>query len=88
MLRAPFVGTGPFESLRAPMRNVSRADAIAVGNGGKPLDVYAEDSGEHLGLHLAELWELLGDVSDWTVMLAELLTDRGRQRRGDIAVVG
>jgi len=58
------------------MRNMSRADAIAVGDGGEPLDVYAEHPREHFGLHFAELRELLGDMSDRTMMLAELLTDR------------
>lgn len=70
------------------MRNMGRAHAIAVSNGGESLDVYAKHPGEHLCLHFAKLRELLGDVSDWTMMLAKLFTDRRRQRRGDISVLG
>ncbi len=70
------------------MRDVGRADAIAVRDGGEALDVYAEHPREHLGLDFAELREPLGDVRDRTMMLAKLLTDRRRQCRGDITVIG
>ena len=52
------------------------ADTVAVGDGGQPLDVPAEQASEDLGLGLAELGELGRDVRDRTVVLAELVTDR------------
>ena len=61
-------------------RNVSRADAVAVGDGGESLDVDAQHPGEGFGLGLAQLGELLGDVGDRAVVLAELLA--GRRRAG------
>ena len=57
----------------ADMGNMSRADAIAVGDGGQPLDVDTEQAGERRGLHLAQLREPLGHVRHRAVMLAELL---------------
>ena len=55
-------------------RDVSRADAVAVGDGGEPLDVHAEDPREELGLDLAQLREPLRHVSHRAVVLAQLLT--------------
>ena len=54
-------------------RDVTCADAVAVGDGGQPLDVRPEQPGEDLGLGLAQLRELLGDVGDRAVVLAQLL---------------
>ena len=45
---------------------------VAVGQGGQALDVDAEQAGERLGLGLAELGELGGDVLHRAVALAEL----------------
>lgn len=53
-------------------RDVGRAHAIAVGNGGKSLDVAAEQAGECLGLGFAQLWELLGHVGNRAMVLANL----------------
>ena len=63
-----------------------RAYAIAVGDGGEPLDVRAEQSPEHLGLGLAQLGEVGRDVSDWAVVLANLGTAAGMLRRRRVAV--
>ena len=54
-------------------RDVGGADAVAVGDGGQSLDMRAEQAGEDLGLGLAQLRELLGDVRDRAVVLAQLL---------------
>ena len=48
-----------------------------MGDGGQPLDVPAEQPGEDLGLGLAQLGELGGDVGDRAVVLAQLVADRG-----------
>ena len=45
---------------------------VAVGQGGQALDVDAEQARERLGLGLAELGELGGDVLHRAVALAEL----------------
>ena len=67
--------------------DVGGADTVAVGDGGESLDVPAEQSGEDLGLGLAQLRELGRDVRDRAVVLAQLVADRrGRDRRG-VAVV-
>jgi hypothetical protein len=47
-----------------------------VGDRGQPLHVHAEQAGEQLGLHLAQLRELLGHVGHRAVVLAQLLTQR------------
>lgn len=65
---------------------MSRADAVAVGDGGQALDVHAQQPGEEFGLDLAELRELLGDVGDRAVVLTQLLTKRRRLHRRDVAV--
>ena len=67
-------------------RDVGRADTVAVGDGGQPLDVGAEQPGERLGLGLAQLGELLGHVGDRAVVLAQLLTE-GAARAGRGRVV-
>ena len=54
-------------------RDAGGADAVAVGDGGQPLDVGAEHPAEGLGLGLAQLRELVGDVGDRAVVLAQLL---------------
>ncbi len=64
------------------------ADTVAVGDGRQPLDVAAEQPAEHLGLGLAQLRELVGDVRDRAVLLAELLADRVVADRGGVAARG
>ena len=54
-------------------RDAGGADPVAVGDGGQPLDVAAEDPADRLGLGLAQLRELVGDVGDRAVLLAQLL---------------
>jgi hypothetical protein len=51
---------------------VGRTYAVAVGDGGEPLDVGAEQPDEHLGLRLAQLGEICGDMSNRAVVLADL----------------
>lgn len=59
------------------------ADAIAMGDGGKSLNVGAENFGEKLCLGVAQLRELLGHVRHRAMMLADLLAGRrGGDRRG------
>ena len=58
---------------RREVRDAGGAYAVAVGDGGQPLHVATEQSGEHLGLGLAELGELGRDVGHRAVVLAELL---------------
>ena len=48
---------------------------IALGQGGQALDMDAEESAEGIGLGLAQLRELRGDVLDGAVPLAQLDTD-------------
>jgi hypothetical protein len=55
------------------VRDAGGADTVAVGDGGEPLDVATEDPADRLGLGLAQLGELVGDVGDRTVLLAQLL---------------
>ena len=55
------------------VRDAGGADAVAVGDGGQALDVAAEDLADRLGLGLAQLRELVGDVGDRAVLLAQLL---------------
>jgi len=66
---------------------MSGADTVAVRDGGEALDVNAQHPGEGFGFGLAQLRKLLGDMCDRAVVLAELLAERRRERRGDIAVV-
>ena len=56
--------------------DAGRADPVTVGDGGQPLDVAAENLGDDLGLRLAQLRELVGDVGDRAVLLTELLAHR------------
>lgn len=51
------------------------ADVIALGQGGQALNMDAEESAEGVGLCLAELGELSGDVLDGAVPLAQLQAD-------------
>ncbi len=51
---------------------MGRTYAVAVGDGGEPLDVRAEEPDEHLGLGLAQLWEICRDMSNRAVVLADL----------------
>jgi hypothetical protein len=56
-----------------------------MGDGRQPLDVRTEQSSERLGLGLAQLRKLLGDVCHRAVVLAQLLAGsgwRGLHRRG------
>ena len=48
------------------------AHAVAVGDGRQPLDMRADQAGDHLGLRLAQLRELGGDVGHRAVVLAQL----------------
>ena len=54
---------------------MSRADTVAVGDGGEALDVDTQQPGERLGLGLAELGKPLGHVRHRAVVLAELLAE-------------
>ena len=59
------------------------AHAVAVGDGGEPLDVAAEQSGEQLGLDLAEDRERGCHVGDRAVVLQKLVAGvDGSDRRG------
>ena len=58
------------------------ADVIALGQGGQALDVDAEESAEGIGLGLAQLRELRGDVLDRAVALAQL---HGERSTADVA---
>ena len=62
-------------------RDVGGADAVAVGDRGQPLDVGAEQPLERPGLGLAQFGELLGDVGDRAVVLADLHAARRRAPR-------
>ena len=70
------------------------ADAVAVGDGRETLDMGAEHAADRLGLGLAQLRELVGDVGDRAVLLAQLLphavlTGKGqRAHRRGVALVG
>ena len=55
------------------MRDAGRADPVAVGDRGQALHVAAEDVADGLRLGLAQLRELVGDVRDRAVLLAQLL---------------
>ena len=70
------------------VRDVRRADAIAVSDCGKSLDVAAQQAGEDLGLGLAQLRELLGDMGHRAVVLADLGAARGVLGRSREAVGG
>lgn len=62
-----------------------------MGDGGKPLYMGPEQSGEDLGLRLAQLRVLLGDMRDRAVVLAELFTELGiggAARRSSVPVRG
>ncbi len=52
------------------------------GDRGQTLDVTAEDPRDRLGLGLAQLGELVGDVRDGAVLLAQLLAHRALADRG------
>ena len=60
-------------------RDAGGADPVAVGDGGQPLHVAAEHAADGLGLGLAQLGELVGDVRDRAVLLAQLLAHRARR---------
>ena len=66
-------------------RDAGGAHPVAVGDGGQPLDVAAEDAADGLGLGLAQLGELVGDVRDGAVLLAQLLADGHVADRGGVA---
>lgn len=51
---------------------MSRAHAVAVGDGREPLNVSSEQPREHLGFGLTHLREFFGHVRDWAVVLADL----------------
>lgn len=65
-------------------------DAIAVGDGGQPLDVGTQNLREGTGLGLAQFGELGGHVRDRAVMLADLDSLRVAHGlgRGRVAVLG
>jgi hypothetical protein len=56
-------------------------DVVAVGDGGQALHVASEDVADGLGLGLAQLRELVGDVGDRAVLLAQLLGSAVDQRQ-------
>ena len=68
-------------------RDVGGADAITVGDGGESGDVRAEEPAEGLGLGLAQLRELCGDMGDRAVMLADLFATGSRDNDGGIPVL-
>ena len=68
--------------LAGRVRDAGGADAVAVGDGGQALDVAAEDAADRLGLGLAQLRELVGDVGDRAVLLAQLLAAAAARRAG------
>jgi hypothetical protein len=55
---------------------MSRADTIAVRNGGEALHVNTKKTRESGGLDLADLRETLGNMGHRAVMLAQLFPDR------------
>ena len=55
---------------------MSRADTIAMRDGGETLHMNTQETGERGGFDLADLWKALGDVGHRAVMLTELLTGR------------
>lgn len=57
-----------------------------MGDGGKSLNVAADQSGEHFGLGFAQLREFFGHVGDRAVVLAHLRAAGGGARRSGIAV--
>ena len=67
---------------------MSRADTIAVRDGGEALHMDTEEPRERGGLNLADLGKALGHVRNRAVMLAQLLTDRRRQCGRDVTVLG
>jgi hypothetical protein len=58
---------------------MSRADTIAVRNGGEALHMNTKETGERGSLNLADLGKALGYMRYRAVMLAKLFTDRRRQ---------
>ena len=90
--RCPF-GCGHIGRCPAPrwcghVRNMGRAHTVAMRDGGQPLHMYPKQPGERSSLHLAELGKSLGDMGHRAVVLTELLTDRRRQCRCDVAILG
>ena len=77
---------GAGRPLRGSCRwDVRGAHAVAAGDGGESLDVGAEQPREDLGLGLAQLRELRGDVRHRAVVLAQLLAGTGLCGRGRVA---
>ena len=74
--------------VRAPCRDVRGAHPVAVGDRGQALHVRADQARDHLGLGLAQLGELGGDVRHRAVVLAQLPAGRDRRRRGSVALGG
>ena len=68
--------------------NMSRADTIAVRDGGEALHMDTEEPRERGGLYFADLGKAFGHMCNRAVMLAQLFTDRRRQCGRDIAVLG
>ena len=69
-------------------RDAGGAHPVAVGDGGQPLHVAAEHAADGLGLGLAQLGELVGDVRDGAVLLAQLLAHGHVARAGGVPLVG
>ena len=65
---------------------MGRTYAVAVRDGGEPLDVRAQEPDEHLCLGLAQLREICCDVRDRAVVLADLDTGAGLLRGRGVAV--
>lgn len=68
--------------------NVGGAHAVAMRDRGQPLHVRAEQPRERLGLGVAQLRKLLGNMRHRAVVLTQLLTidDRGLGRRCRVSV--
>ena len=73
---------------RSGSGDVCGADPVAVGDGGQPLHVGADQPADHRGLGLAQLRELRRHVRHRAVVLAELPAAGDRRGRGSVALGG
>lgn len=62
------------------------AHPVTVGDSGQPLHVHTQEPGEHLGLGLAQLRELGGDVADRAVVLTDLVARADRLHRRSVSL--
>src|SRR5438309_2785208 len=63
-----------------------RADTVAVGDGGESLNVMTDEAADRFGFCLAQRRELLGDVLDRAVVLADLDSYAAFVHGGGVAV--